>query len=531
MLKVIIADDEYRVCQLINALCDWKSLGLEVAGMAHDGLEALEMVRRERPDILITDIRMPGCDGLELIRQVREAQPSIEVLVLSGYTNFEYAQTAIRNGVSDYLLKPIDEDELHKALVKLRDNCLRQHNQQLATEQLREHLKIDESRRRAQFFSELLLAESRPPVPGLAGINEAYHFKLQEGLFRVCILKLDYDPSRYGAASVKIIFRKAEELLRPALSPLCTELELYCHGSRGYLLCGFAPEQRENLRRALRDVLIQSRGRKMMAGDILMSIGAGTLVDDAARLRESLDWAEGALKERLIYGAGTLLENCPAPGEPVCEAALKRCEQELSPALDLLDAVRVSQLITQFRQGIRGMTDLTGRELQDSVTALGVWIISHLQETGRVTLMTEFRGWVDLCGTQDALFVRLEQLAASLIEQRAREQKEQQRAPIRAAKKYILDHFAEPITLAEVAAVSNFNAVYFSGLFKKETGCGFSEFLTQTRMDRAKELLRDTPQSVADICQQVGYSDPKHFSHTFRKYTGLKPSEFRKLYG
>ena len=89
MLKVIIADDEKLICRLVKALADWNLLGMEVVGEAENGFEALELIRSEEPDILITDIRMPGCDGLELIRQARELKPDLEIIIISGYAHFE----------------------------------------------------------------------------------------------------------------------------------------------------------------------------------------------------------------------------------------------------------------------------------------------------------------------------------------------------------------------------------------------------------------------------------------------------------
>ena len=98
MLKVIIADDERLICRLVQALADWESLGMEVAALAENGLEALELIKSREPDILITDIRMPGCDGLELIRSAKELMPDLEVVIISGYAHFEYAQKAMKYG-------------------------------------------------------------------------------------------------------------------------------------------------------------------------------------------------------------------------------------------------------------------------------------------------------------------------------------------------------------------------------------------------------------------------------------------------
>lgn len=112
MLKVIIADDEEQICMLIQALVDWAAMDMEIVGIAHNGLEALEFVKKYHPDILVTDIRMPGCNGLELIEAVKKRNREIEVVIISGYAEFEYAQSAIKYGVGDYLLKPINQEQL-----------------------------------------------------------------------------------------------------------------------------------------------------------------------------------------------------------------------------------------------------------------------------------------------------------------------------------------------------------------------------------------------------------------------------------
>ena len=120
MWKVLIADDEKLICRLVQALVDWTSLDMVVEATAENGLEALELIRECNPDILITDIRMPGCNGLELIRQAKEINPELEIIIISGYAHFEYAQSAISYGVGNYILKPIKQQELLETLQKIK---------------------------------------------------------------------------------------------------------------------------------------------------------------------------------------------------------------------------------------------------------------------------------------------------------------------------------------------------------------------------------------------------------------------------
>ncbi len=120
MIKVVIADDEENVCQLIRGLIDWKSLDMEIVGVAHNGVEALELIKTLSPDLMITDIRMPGYDGLEMIQRAKMIKDNLDFIIISGYRHFEYAQNAIKYGVSDYLLKPIKKEDFLIALNKMR---------------------------------------------------------------------------------------------------------------------------------------------------------------------------------------------------------------------------------------------------------------------------------------------------------------------------------------------------------------------------------------------------------------------------
>lgn len=136
-MKVIIADDEGKICQLIQCLVDWKALDMEVVAVAHNGLQALELIKEHKPDITITDIRMPGCNGLSMIKQARRIVPDMAYIIISGYRDFEYAHKAIQFGVSDYLLKPIDKNELILTLEKMRTAYLEKTEQLTREEKLR----------------------------------------------------------------------------------------------------------------------------------------------------------------------------------------------------------------------------------------------------------------------------------------------------------------------------------------------------------------------------------------------------------
>ena len=164
MIKVVVADDEVKVCQLICNLVDWSTFDMEIVAVAHNGEEALEMVRQHEPDLLVTDIRMPGCDGLEMIARAKQLREDLDFVIISGYRHFEYAQSAIKYGVSDYLLKPIQKEELCSTLEKMRRRYQMRTEQLSNEEWLRMRLQSDIDKLRCGLFNHLLSADANSPL-------------------------------------------------------------------------------------------------------------------------------------------------------------------------------------------------------------------------------------------------------------------------------------------------------------------------------------------------------------------------------
>lgn len=182
MIKVVIADDEARICQLIKVLVDWDALGMEIAGIASNGIEALMMVRKERPDILITDIRMPGASGIDLIKQARSICPSICMIIISGYAHFEYAKTALAYGVKDYLLKPINQKELMASLQKVAAEIRLEQEQKEADASLAEERTNDRKRLRNVLIQDLLSGQVKASTE--EEMEAQYHFSAKTGCVR-----------------------------------------------------------------------------------------------------------------------------------------------------------------------------------------------------------------------------------------------------------------------------------------------------------------------------------------------------------
>ena len=212
MVKLVVADDEERVCRLIVALGNWEELGIKVVGTAANGIQALELIRKEKTDILITDIRMPGLNGLELIEKVREISPDIKIMIISGYANFEYAQNALKQGVSDYLLKPINKDALNESLTKMVNQIETARRTDMAFQDIQNERREELIKLRNMLLHDLCHDRSLGLSEDI--LREKYYLNVQPGLYQVLAIKQDAEGNDSKEDTIELIWHKMEEILR-----------------------------------------------------------------------------------------------------------------------------------------------------------------------------------------------------------------------------------------------------------------------------------------------------------------------------
>lgn len=529
MLKVVIADDEARVCSLIQMLIDWDALGLELCGTASNGLEALELITSHHPDILITDIRMPGCHGLELIERAKQESPQLEIVIISGYAHFEYAQSAIRHGVGDYLLKPINKQELMSTLAKLAARCRARAQLGSEVEQLRRSSREDQQQLHARLLQDLL--------SGTAGsltaerLWEEYRLRAQPGLWRVALLSIDCPAGSLGGVSLQMIQEKCAKLLHAELDGLCWAALSSAGDGQSALLLGFTGEREKEVRRSLRLVLGQLEAQRAMLGGAEFSIGLSRPVQEPSDLPRAVGEARLLLMERLIEGTGRLLETLPPPSALQRERLLADYRQTAGAPLEQVTQEGLQGAAEQLEREALAVPHVRGAELFSLVQDAAQCFLSRPESADREAQLTAFAAACTHTGSAAQLFALLREMTAGQLAAMLEQRHASETRPIRQARTYVQQHYSEPITLESVCEAAGFSASYFSALFKRETGENFVKYLTRVRIDRAKELLQHTNLPVSEICSRVGYNDLKHFTQTFKKETSLSPAQYRRLYG
>jgi two-component system response regulator YesN len=537
MIKVVIADDEEKVCQLICNLIDWKSINMEIVGIAHNGIEALELVKTLKPNLMITDIRMPGYDGLELISYIKEVDPKVECIIISGYRHFEYAQNAIKYGVFDYLLKPIKKDELLSTLAKMNEK-FRLRTEKLSNEErLKISIQNNIDKLRSGLFTEILLQKKCDLEEfTLSKINENYHFKFESGCFQAAIVKVDCGFDEGYNSSIKLLQDKIAQILSVNLKDKCFDMDIHHDDSIVYLVLNYMQENRKIIRKQLKMVLDELLIQKNVFEQVEFTIGLGTIVEDIRQLSDSFKMAHLAMEQRLVVGTGKLIEEIKViDTQPITNRLLAELNKSMEASLEILDKDGVLNSIAELRTSIKSADHFRGAEVFKLVKeACNIYLVllrnRELILSNNDEFYENFCLYANRCGSVEEVFryltIRIEESLDQMIE----DKKYADTKPIRMAKKYIQQNSMKPISLEEVSSYVGFNASYFSTLFKKESGSNFLEYLSEVRMNHAKELLKETNISIAEICEKVGYSDLKHFTKSFKKATGLKPNEYRKLY-
>ncbi len=533
-IKVVIADDEAKVCQLLQSLIQWEALGLELVGVAANGLEALRLTEQQKPDILITDIRMPGCDGLTLIGKLKAEAEDLEIIIISGYRHFDYAHEALSYGVRDYLLKPINQSELSQALERCIEKHRLQCNRLSAAEALRLRLE-EEIREKRQRFLQQLQKQAEDTVLEIDQINQIYGYRFAPGLWQLLIIKVDSVEGEDISKSLEILLERIARMALEAVAQLCLDIE-YCRTTDEIiLLLNYLPEQQSLLRRDIKTLHNELVLLKNFFNGVTFTLAIGPQLDSPQKLTVGILRTRKILQSRLWAGTEQIVEQEPALTQNLPSELWGKYQRSMETAVLQLDQSLARSAVKEIFVFLENQPDPTafqGYEIAERAYR------SFLTLAQKENLLVE--DLFDLLGRNRILLQRchsltgLEEKLGSILEQNMAEmdeaRKQAESRPIRLAKQYLQQNYMRPVTLEEVGRVVGFSTAYFSSFFKKETGENFLEYVLRLRMEKATELLKDTDLSIAAICEQVGYSDLKHFSKNFKSFTGLKPNEYRKLY-
>lgn len=535
-IKVFLVEDEMVIRRGIKNSIDWEKEGYIFCGEASDGELAYPMIIKEKPDILITDIRMQFMDGLELCKLVKKELPNIKILILSGYDEFDYAKEAIRLGVTEYLLKPISSGKLLEALNGVSESIRREKEDKDLVRKYMEEMRENTEHEKQKFFEQMIAGNLS--MADALETGKKYEMNLSAGMYNLLLFRFTLGEEN----------RKSGELLGEAeyaIEKLTERLEYVFEFQRGvegwaFLLMADNEEQMSERVKELSKVLEEIMKNY---STIAYFGGIGQPVARLRELEESFREAERALAARFtmelnriisvedirmaqnvdtlddieitsfgeIEKTRTMLEKFLNNGAEdeidefvdvyINELPEENLKSVLMRQYIIMDAYIVMMSFCEKIEGIEGEMQAQSEELKNSMKT-----IQTLEEIKNYIRMLLKK----IIGVRDTISGRRYSDIIEIAKDQIR-------------KTYMSDE----ISLNTIAAEVGMSPSYFSSIFSKEMGKTFVEYLTEIRMDRAKELLMCSSMKTSEIGYEVGYKDPHYFSYIFKKTQNCTPKEFR----
>ena len=537
MLTAIIADDEKWICQLIQNIVDWDKLGIKLIGTAKDGFTALELITTNHPDIVITDIRMPGLNGIEIVKKTRELELDTHFIIISGFKHFEYAHNALKYGVDDYLLKPIKQTELTKILRKISnkliDNSIKENEHSLMRSKL-----IQSTRQlRRQFLEKAVFDnEALQGMAELDCINEEYDFKFSKGCFQILIVKFDNKDEIDNIAEGynEACEDKLSELMTEQLQDLCYDFQIV---KENIYLLNYSEKLQDQIKKALTLIFNDFKHFLEILNCRYVTFGLGKQVEFFDKISLSGETAEIALDYRIDGSVGHMIDYSSREYDAYhAEKILTEPKiKELGNLVEVLDDEGIKQFVLYLFDSIKRNQNIDPRvflELSEKITSICDELLEKSYSDAREAPVfqdmesLDFRDFKSIGEIRNALIYRITNNVKRIKE----EINNQNKAPVRVAKKYIQENYNKKVSLNDIAALVNLNPVYFSLIFKKETGINFSDYVINSKLDKSKELMKDLKYNIAEIAAMVGYNDSRHFSKLFKKKVGISPMDYRKIH-
>lgn len=527
MYKVLVVDDEPNIAEGIRFMIERGLTECKVLDVAYDGLEGYEKALTLRPDIVITDIRMINMNGIEMIQQLKDAKFEGSFIILSGYTDFEYAKKAIDLGVEDYITKPVEETELQEALLKV---CALIDEENTKTQKVQKlELKVESySQNMKEYILKELFDLSEECTEERSLQLSQLGFPVEWKQYVCVILQMN---GKNGEGERTFFYHLAREKMEKYIEPDGERVLIYYSDTQAIMV--IAQKEKIDYRKIISGTnILRLELAEEMSSHV--SAGIGLLHHNLQGLRKSFEEARIALNYNVIKGFDTVIvydEIRNITGNPTRIAQEDiRCLEE---CMDRMDNEGCTRIVGEIFKKIEADENLNPVDLQ--LLSLNL-ILSGIRKMPFMQFqLNEFLGRNILSFESISKFITIEQLKnwiinilKSINELMLKQNMPEKRDVVEEVKEYLSKNFNQNITLVDISEKFFINPYYFSQLFKKKTGDTYLNHMINLRISRAKKLLQETDLKIYEVCEMVGYTDTNHFSKLFQRITKVKPGEYRK---
>ncbi|WP_055069420.1 response regulator transcription factor [Clostridium massiliamazoniense] len=503
MRKVMLVDDEIFITEGLRNIIDWEALGLEVVQSTENGEEALRKFNESPVDIIVTDINMPNKTGLELVKELKDTGHNVKFIILSGYDEFSYAKKAIEYGVENYILKPIDEEELEEALKKLVDNMNKEKT--IINKGLDKTGKL------------------------LAFLNGKYDLKEIIGIKND--MYVDFYKENYTVSNIFINSKKDKNLYINIDNLVENIFEgqyevLYQFDGQIIIINSWSKDFTDNdilnSYNKLREKLLDN-----LDYDFFISIGSRVnIIDD---LKESYFTAKELKKYMLTEGTNIVFNKTMVSNMEYKELNFNQEIDEINKFIIEKDKEKLKAHI-EFIFDNKNLTPKNIYDLSIKIILLVDKILDEFKVGKKYTRESLSETIIELCNESTRESVKafiiseMDELMAVMYSNTVKYSPVVQQIVNIVNKRYY-----EDLSLKTLANQYNINSSYLGQIFNKEVGCSFSDYLNKTKNLKAKELILETNMKINDIAKEVGYMDSSYFYRKFKKFFGVSPSTLRDM--
>lgn len=486
MYKVLLVDDEYMILNGLQKLINWESLDMEIIGTARNGKKALDFMMENKVDIVLTDVTMPVLSGIDFIREAQKVANPFKFIIVSGYQEFDYVKSGIHLGASNYLLKPIDKDELIQSLNQI----------------LKEFKQVNLTKQADQTIFESLL--------GRWVRNELQEEQLtqlvEHELFRL---------PKESNLTVVIVRNQSSIQWKSTFNCVCLELNLSLHFSLNEKedVLILANQTDEELKKLLTKV------NTKLNNDCLFFIGE--CIHDQKQVYNSYQCALKAKNHADFYGRpfifNTYKEN------ELTDLTLSGLITDLNEGIFSKNIERMTTEISTFTDQLREFQTLEAENIKRLMYLVMVNLYLQFDAIESEKLMVKSNQLFDAKTFDEVAAIMKNDLVPldELKKQQSYSDLTKQTIEI------VQKNYTEDLKLKSIASILHVNVMYLGQVFKKETGKSFSEYLNHYRINLAKELLLRSKEPVNDIASRIGYKNQGYFYKNFKKIVGHSPREFR----
>ncbi len=534
MIKVMIVDDEPLQRQYIRMILEEFSNSYKIVAEADNGEEAVEMASQFRPDIVFLDIRMPGLDGIEVARRLRVSQPEARIVIVSAYGEFHYAQQAVSLGMAEYLLKPVDSDEIISLAERLSDEITEEREKEKELEDVKAALADSLPLIKVGFVMDLINGylsddsemNSRAEFLGI-------HSPLRL-VMNIWVDNLTTHNNFRSELERQIVQRQVSELIAKSLQAWPQNLFISLGNGQFTVILAASDD--------IEDTYLKTMGMRLGEqvcktvrdeSSSTVTVGVGRPGHGPHGIARSHREAVVASEYRVLYGGDQPIHADDVEASSEYANVLKQgYEKNLVMAVCMGDWDRT----------IRSFLSLWSEYISDDENISRIRI--KISDICTVVIRSAVDSGIDFEGLEDSRMQLERQLAKETsletmkekvvnwlneLVGRIRTSREFRNVNlIDKAVRYMEENYHQEIGLDDVAKQVYLSTCYFSRLFKQVKGWSFTEYLTHVRMEEARKLLANTDYSVAEIAMRVGYRDARYFSQVFKKHSGKTPGSYRR---